>query len=261
MNSPLISVVMPFHNNEETIKESIESILTQTEKDFEFIIIDDSSTDKSRNIVESFNDKRIILINNNRTKGQLGARNTGIIQAKGKYIAVMDADDISECNRFEEELKEINKGYDLVGCIAQTIGDVEKFERKTIGKEMNDAQIKTSLFYGSPIIHPSVLIKTDILKNNLYNEDLVRGADYELWTRIMNFTKMKMIGKRYHLYRVWNKQVSNTDKEIGEKSYSETNTKINSKIKGNKLLYFLKNYGFDGFKLGLKNEIYKELKG
>ena len=95
MHEKIISVILPVFNGEKYIRESVESILCQTFKEFEFIIIDDGSTDKSVEIIKSFNDSRIKLLRNNENKGIIFSLNKGIEEATGKYIARMDGDDIA----------------------------------------------------------------------------------------------------------------------------------------------------------------------
>ena len=119
MNNPLVSVVLSVYNAEKHIVEAIESILTQSYKNFEFIIIDDGSTDGSLEIIKSYDDERIILISRE-NKGLIASLNEGIEQAKGKYIARMDADDISLSSRFEEQVTFMEM-HEEVGICGTTI--------------------------------------------------------------------------------------------------------------------------------------------
>ena len=108
---PTISVIMPVYNGDKYLSEAIESVLNQTFNDFELIIIDDFSTDKSRSIAESFQQKdpRIKVVSNLFSKGVVGARNTGLFYSAGKYIACTDSDDIQMPNRFEIQYKYLEK--------------------------------------------------------------------------------------------------------------------------------------------------------
>ena len=103
MQSPSISVIMPVYNTAKYLNEAIDSILNQTYKDFEFIIIDDCSTDGSLDIIKTYSDDRIILIENETNKGYVYGLNYALSFAKGKYIARMDSDDISLPNRFKRQ--------------------------------------------------------------------------------------------------------------------------------------------------------------
>ena len=105
MNNPAISVIMTAYNTEKYIKEAIESILNQTFKDFEFIIVDDGSTDNTRLIIEEYakKDRRIKILYNKKNLGIVKSLNKAIAIAKGKYIARMDSDDVSKLNRLEKQ--------------------------------------------------------------------------------------------------------------------------------------------------------------
>ena len=103
--SPKVSIIMPVYNTASFLKEAIESILSQTYSNFEFIIINDGSTDSSKSIIESFNDPRIKVINNEHNIGIIATRNKGLTYAQGEYIACMDSDDISLPTRIEKQVK------------------------------------------------------------------------------------------------------------------------------------------------------------
>ena len=103
--NPKVTVLMPVYNCEKYLRESIESILNQTFKDFEFLIINDGSSDKSAEIVESYNDNRINFVQNEKNIGLAASLNRGLDIAKGEYIARMDADDISLPERLEKQVR------------------------------------------------------------------------------------------------------------------------------------------------------------
>ena len=125
MKSPQISVVMPAYNAEKYITEAIDSILFQTFKDFEFIIINDASTDSTKDIIESYKDPRIKLVNNEQNKGVAKSLNIGISVACGKYIARMDADDIALPERFQKQFDfmEQHPNIDVCGSWAKKTGN------------------------------------------------------------------------------------------------------------------------------------------
>ncbi|MDR0603328.1 MAG: glycosyltransferase [Bacteroidales bacterium] len=189
MNNPTISVLMPVYNAEKFLREAIESILNQTYSDFEFIIINDGSTDTSEEIILSYNDARIIYINNGTNLRLIKTLNKGINLAKGKYIARMDADDISLPNRLEEQIKIFSyyKGITLVharSLLISECGKVKHLNRFSIGFE--------ALRFITPFIciitHPTIMVKTDILKQYYYydNEKARHIEDLYLWTKMLN---------------------------------------------------------------------------
>ena len=112
----LVSVVMPAYNVEKYVEEAVHSILAQTFCDFEFIIVDDGSTDRTHDILRSFSDPRIRLIFNEKNEGNYPARNRGCRLARGKYIAVMDADDVAMPERLEKQVKYMEEHPDVLAC-------------------------------------------------------------------------------------------------------------------------------------------------
>ncbi|HEY4799706.1 MAG TPA: glycosyltransferase family 2 protein, partial [Bacteroidia bacterium] len=124
LNIPAISVLMPVYNAEKYLCEAIDSILQQTFTDFEFLIIDDGSTDKSVDIIRSYSDKRIVLTTKPCNTGLIDTLNMGIQLARGKYIARMDADDISVAGRLKSQYQYMENNPDVlvVGSLYQCIG-------------------------------------------------------------------------------------------------------------------------------------------
>ena len=121
--TPQVSVVMPVYNREKYVADAVNSILKQCYTNFEFIIIDDGSTDSTFDILKSFGDKRIKLIRKNKNRGNYSARNEGMELATGKYICVMDSDDIALPNRINRqfEFMEQHKQFGICGSFAKVI--------------------------------------------------------------------------------------------------------------------------------------------
>jgi len=124
-DAPKISVVMSVFNGERYLSEAIESILNQTFRDFEFVIVDNQSTDKSSNVVSSFKDDRIVFIQNTKNLGQTRALNVGLRRSKAPYIARMDADDIAYPDRLQTQYDYLNENLniDVVGSWCLDIDD------------------------------------------------------------------------------------------------------------------------------------------
>ena len=193
MSNPKISVLMPAYNAEKYIAEAIESILNQTFKDFEFIIIDDCSTDGTYSIIQRYakRDDRMIVLKNEKNLKICETLNKGIEIAKGKYIARMDADDWSYPDRLEKQFKfmEENPEIGISGGTMEVCDEKMKVlnQRKY---NLSDEEIRKKIFRYSPFSHPLVIIKKDILdKASFYDHDLVYAEDYDLYFRIGNFSK------------------------------------------------------------------------
>jgi glycosyltransferase involved in cell wall biosynthesis len=204
--SPLISVLMPVHNGELHLEESIKSIIHQTYKNFEFIIINDCSTDNTPGILNHYShkDKRINVLNNDVNKGITKSLNEGICFATGKYIARMDVDDISAKNRFEVQVKFLENNPDIAVCGSHVITAKTGYNEKCIPYTSND--IKATLFFMNALIHPSAMMRSSVIidENNFYNEKYRVAQDYELWCRLSE--KHKIINLKEDLleYR-WHK--------------------------------------------------------
>ncbi len=224
--SVLISVIMPVYNAQLYLTQAIDSILNQTISDFELIIINDGSTDGSKEIINKFldQDSRIKLINQD-NKGLISALNAGIDIAEGMYIARMDADDISLTNRFELQLNFLEKEkLDIVGSFIQFftsngLCNIEKYP-------IENSEIKFRLITSSPFAHPSIFVKSEILKENKYQvHDFFKNnykgfsEDFYLWIRLS--LKGYLMGNVPHvllLYRISNSQYTNTHVKLQQSS-------------------------------------------
>ena len=208
---------MPAYNAEKYIAESIESILSQTFTDFEFIIINDASTDSTKEIIESFQDSRIILINNEQNLGVAKSLNIGIATAKGKYIARMDADDISLPERFQTQFNfmEKNPDIDICGSWTETFGDNQCIIK--VPEKHND--IKDELFFSCSMLHPTVIFKKNL--NLQYFSDFPRAEDYDLWCRKINDWNFANIPEVLLLYRIHENQIGmvNKAKQVDDTNY------------------------------------------
>jgi glycosyltransferase involved in cell wall biosynthesis len=184
--SPKISVVMPVYNGEKFLKEAIESILKQTYKDFEFLIIYDKSTDNTLSIIQESQkqDERIILINGDK-EGISGALNIGINKARGKYIARMDADDISLPTRFEVQINHMeNLGLDICGGHSLLIDSDGKVNGIGLVPRSHDL-CGLSMMFMVPFAHSSVMILKSFLTD--YSLRYIgKYEDFDLWARMFS---------------------------------------------------------------------------
>ncbi len=184
----LVSVVLPVFNAQEYLREAIQSILDQTFTNFEFIIIDDGSMDNSLLIIKEFMkiDKRIILISRE-NKGIVYTLNEGISIAKAKYIARMDADDISIPNRLEKQIELMeNRSLDVCGCHYFVMDEQMNLNGLNLTPLSHEICV-ISLAFKVPFAHPSVMIKKEFLMRHglLYGQSEYKIAeDFDLWLRM-----------------------------------------------------------------------------
>jgi glycosyltransferase involved in cell wall biosynthesis len=215
-NIPKISVILPVYNAEKYIKESIESILKQSFGDFELILINDGSNDDSEKEILSFEDSRIRYYLNETNLGLIKTLNKGIAQARGKYVARMDADDICAPNRFEKQFNYLEQHYDVVIC-GSWAKIIDEFGVVTgrIKRIDTNALIRANMLFTTPFVHPTVMIRKEVLEKNQYNEDAKHCEDLELWVRLSKEPTYKFHNLPEFLlnYRIHSSNVSviNTD--------------------------------------------------
>lgn len=193
---------MSVYNGMPYLKEAVQSILEQTYKDFEFIIIDDASQDDSWQYLKSLKDKRIRLIKNKKNSGLATSLNVGLKIARGDYIARMDADDISLKQRFEKQLRylEKNPSIDLCGTWAMLINNNGEVI-KSVHKPIKDKEIKKTNFLLTSIIHPTWFGKRKMFENlGGYDQTYDMVEDYEFLMRAKQF-KMANIGEELLMWR------------------------------------------------------------
>lgn len=186
-DNPLITVLMPVYNANKFIKQAIESILHQTYTNFEFLIIDDGSIDNSMLIIQEYDDPRIKTISNKRNIGVGPSLNEGVLLAKGKYIARMDADDISKPKRLATQVAflETHPTVSLVGSWAKVINVNNEIIKIYIMPLHHDA-IMAKMVLDIGLIHPSIMFRRADFLNLSLNYDLnctSPGQDKELWLR------------------------------------------------------------------------------
>ena len=185
--NPKISVIMPVYNAEKYLDESVLSILNQTFTDFEFIIVNDCSTDNSLKIIKEYakKDKRIKVINSKKNFGAAKSRNKGLKIANGKYIAIFDAGDISLKNRLELQYIFMERNKEIFLCGFSAIAIDEKGKKLGIFKKFNNPKkIKNKLLKGNPIVHSSVIFRNT--NSYFYREKFESTEDYDLYLRILS---------------------------------------------------------------------------
>ena len=215
--NPLISVVMSVYNAEQFISETIESVLHQTYTNFEFIIIDDASTDDSNSIIRSYNDPRMRIHVNHENFGLTRSLNIGLNMASGEYIVRQDADDVSHITRFQKQLDffRTNPYFDILGTQANYIyenGDNAKGFR--IHKPLTKPAILFSLTYDSPFIHSTVMFKRKSVWGKLkgYDELFRTSQDLQLWSRASKELSLANMSEALLNFRIVKTSVSSNYK-------------------------------------------------
>lgn len=213
MKKPLVTVFIPIYNCEKYLKECLDSIINQTYKNLDILLIDDGSTDNSLNIIGKYNDDRIRIIKNKENMGIPFVRNIGLNEAKGKYLAIMDSDDIALLNRIEEQVKflELNEHIDGIGSYYKIIG--RKINRNV--KLTSDLEeIKIGLIFANQIGNPTGMIRMDRIRalGLHYNNKYFVAQDYDFWFQLSKVGNITIIPKVLLKYRVGHGNISKTSK-------------------------------------------------
>lgn len=216
--SPSITVLTTVLNCENYITQSIESISNQNFRDFEYIIINDGSIDKTSEIIHklSYKDKRLIPIDNEKNLGRVKSLNIALSRARGKYIALQDADDISLPDRLEKQFTflENNPDYVLVGSNIIIMDEYENFISKPI-RPINDLEAKFSLLFRCTFANPSIMYRKSILDENKlqYEENFIHAEDFRIISLISQYGKVYNLKDPLIKYRKhgYNNSVLNYD--------------------------------------------------
>jgi glycosyltransferase involved in cell wall biosynthesis len=205
MQDPEISVLMTVFNAAETVAEAIQSILEQSFPQFEFIIVDDGSTDSTASIVSGFMDPRIHFIRRAGNRGQTASLNEGLRICKAPLVARQDADDVAHFRRLEFQHNEFCNDERLVllgteGVVCDKRGMVTGL----LSMPLTQADVEAWFLIDNPIIHASAMFHTAVVRDQLqgYNEAFEICQDYDLWSRVVGLGSIRNLGKRLVAYRM-----------------------------------------------------------
>ena len=204
-----VSVLMPVHNGAPFVKEAIKSILAQTFSDFELLVTDDCSTDRTPAILDEMasTDRRIKVFRNPENRGIAQSLNQMIDTASGEYLARMDADDLALPTRFEQQCQLLDGGcVDLCGSWIKSIG---KLRDRVVRFPLDDKAIRASLLFQSAFMHPSIMMRASLFSGGLrYSLDTPHAEDYDLWVRLTERCRFANLPQVLHRYRRHSEQVS-----------------------------------------------------
>lgn len=211
---PLVSVIMPAYNAAKTINESIDSILNQSYKNIELLVIDDGSNDETASIINSYADSRVKYVKNENNMGLVKTLNKAISISTGKYVARMDSDDIALKLRIEREVDYMESHPECIICgtFAKYFSEVEG--EKTFGRimkyEVEDAKIKKELAYECCFAHPTVMFRSSVFSetDKRYDDDYLNSEDYNYWIDLMDLGNYHNIPKVLLYYRISPTQMS-----------------------------------------------------
>lgn len=212
--NPLVSIVVPVYNCETYLREALSSLVAQSYKNFEVILVNDGSTDGSLSILEDFSkiDTRFRIINQ-KNSGIVNALNNGILNASGQLIARMDGDDVSLPNRLKEQV-DVFLSNEKIILVAGDFDIIDE-ESDFMYREMvapDDSDIKRGFLFRNPIAHGSVMIRKDILENpGPYRDIYGPTEDLDLWIRLMDSGEFSATGTTVYRWRVNTKGITSTN--------------------------------------------------
>ena len=212
---------MPVYNRQNYIKSSLESILNQTYKDFDFIIIDDGSTDRTVEIIEGYNDSRIKLIRNEKNRGIVYSRNRGLKHAKGKYIGMFDSDDIALPTKFEKQINflEKNLDYGMVGSWVKWIDENGNLKEKGWKLPAPANEIPAIMLFRNYFVQSTVVIRKNVIPEGGYSQGFDVVEDSKMWFDVSLSHKVWNLQEYLLHYRVHSGNIST----LGESAVGNSN--------------------------------------
>lgn len=232
-NNSLVTVLMPVFNAGRYIEEAINSILGQTYSDFEFLIIDDGSTDRSMELISSFEDPRIKVLKNDKNKGLIETLNKGLELINTKYVVRTDADDVSLPERLKEQVLFMENNPEVGAC--GTWFDSILSDGKTVsgGRFLTDfEQIRLRHLYQIQIIHGTSILRTSVLdKNGLrFDKSFAHAEDYDFFDRLGNVSKIANVPRVLYKIRHHDGRVSNVHAQTQKDNSNRVKYRIFNKI-------------------------------
>lgn len=232
---PTVSVLLAVYNGAQYIQEAIDSILKQTLTQLELIIIDDGSSDDSVAIIQTFKDKRIIFLKNEVNRRKSYTLNRAISIAKGKYLSIMDQDDIAFPQKLERQVSfmEARPEIGICGTQFQTFG--QYVDSEVSKYPLSHEEIQLLQLYASPFAHPSVLIRRSALEklDNFYHENII-AEDYHLWSRLLLVTKGANLPEVLLHYRIHPSSITKVFSKTIEQEQKQIRLIYAEKLLGNK---------------------------
>lgn len=245
--NPLVSVLIPVYNAEKYIEKSLRSIIEQTYSNIEIIIINDGSIDRSLDVIQTFTDKRIIIVNNDKNLKLIQTLNLGLNLCKGKYIARMDSDDIARPDRIHKQVEFLESHDKCVACgsLVKYFSEDGKSKRFNFVAPKSNNEILSRMYISSPMCHPSVMLRREtIIKNNLqFDKNYPDAEDYHFWYLLSKHGELYNIQEKLLDYRLSKTQITQTHNKV----QSDSSDKIRAMI-------FRDDCGFEANKLDINSK-------
>jgi glycosyltransferase involved in cell wall biosynthesis len=178
---PRISVLLAVHDDARYVGAAVESVLQQSFRDLELIVVDDASTDETPRVLEAFSDRRMRVLRNGEQRGLAGSLNRALDEAQGRYVARLDADDVAAPERLARQLA---AGSTILGTAIRELDD-EGREGRLHRMPLGARAVRWHALFSSPFFHPTVLVDREALGDLRYDTSFAESEDYDLWTRLL----------------------------------------------------------------------------
>lgn len=250
--APKVSVVMPVFNAEAYLAKAIRSILEQSYRDFELLMINDGSSDKSAEIMSSFKDPRIRIITNEYNTGLREVLNQGVRESHGTYIARMDSDDIARGDRLSKQVAFLDTHPDfiMVGTQAEIINENDKATGIAWKESIASEEMPSALLFHNRFVHPSILVRKNALPPEPFRAELTPAEDYDLWLRLSKAGKLWNLPQILLYYRQHGKNISlekSQEKNSAlDRIAREQLNILGINASGEEILIHRTNYGYKG---------------
>lgn len=257
--NPTVSVIIPSYNHEKFIEEAINSVLNQTYSDFELIIVDDCSPDQTLSVIKKIKDSRIRLFINESNQGAVYTTNFAIKQAKGRYLALLNSDDMWSHDKLKMQVEFLECNPDIGAVFTDAKFMNEKYEILTkadyFWSDVFDKENRSSaqwlryfFFNFNCLCHPSILIRREIYqKTELYDPSLRQLPDFKMWVHLLKFINIHVLNEQLVTFRVL---------DNGENASSDTS---GNRIRTRNEIFLIMNVFFDNFPLDLFKEGFGDL--
>jgi hypothetical protein len=218
VSKPFVSVIVPLFNAANYVETSLKSICDQSFCDFELIVIDDGSTDNSRNLVQQFNDDRIRLFTNEVNLGPAASRNRAIDMARGNYIAFFDADDLASSNRLSQQIEFLsrNPSIGIVGSHVEVIQSDGTKSGEVWGYDGRSDHIGPTMLFRNCLATSTLLIRAEVIGQKRFRTDIPVASDYEFWTRLLRDHSAHVLPENLVQYRVHPANLSHSKQSLTE---------------------------------------------
>lgn len=230
IKNPKVTVMMPVYNGERYISDAIKSILSQTLRDFELLIMNDGSTDNTLRVVRSFNDPRIRIIENEKNLGTILTRNRGLKECRGEYVAMLDSDDLAYPERLQKQVDFLDKNPDfgLVGTWVDLMDSEGKKIDASWRGDTESEEVPIVLLFHNCFSFSSVMLRREAIPTEGFRDGFIPTEDYEIWTRIIKNWKADTLREVLTTYRIHEKSLSKTKHDLQQ---SLVNQIVRSQLK------------------------------